>query len=397
MDQVFIVSGVRTPIGKFGGVLRDFSPIALGSHAMRAALERAHVPAKDLDLYVFGNVLRAGWGQLLPRQAALAAGIPDTVDGYAIDMVCSSAMMSLLSASHAIASGDADLVLAGGFESMTQTGFMLSPRARWGYKSLAGAPEQLIDVLTYDGLTDPITGEGMGEETERLAREYGVSRSELDTVAAASHQRAARATENGVFAREITPVEVTTKKGVEKVDRDEGIRPETTLEILGKLRSSFAGGDGLLSAGNSSQLSDGAAAVMLSSRHGVEQHQLKPIGRILGGSWAAGATWRFPEAPIPAVRKLLAKLGMQISDFDLFENNEAFALSTLLFERQLGVSRDQLNVHGGAIALGHPLGATGARLVVTLLNALAERNGARGIAALCHGTGGGTAMAIERI
>jgi len=396
MHDVFIVSGVRTPIGKFGGVLRDLSPIVLGSHAMRAALARAHIPGKDLDLYVFGNVLRAGWGQLLPRQAALAAGIPDTVDGYAIDMVCSSAMMSLISASHAIATGDADLVLAGGFESMTQTGFMLSPRARWGYKSLAGAPEQLIDVLTYDGLTDPITGEGMGEETERLAREYGVSRAELDTVAATSHQRAARATQSGVFAREIVPVEVKTKKGVEMVDRDEGIRPETTLEILSKLRPSFAGGAGLLSAGNSSQISDGAAAVLLASRGAVERHQLKPIGKILGGSWSAGATWRFAEAPIPAVRKLLTKLGMQLSDFDLFENNEAFALSTLLFERQLGVSRDQLNVHGGAIALGHPLGATGARLVVTLLNALVERNGTRGIAALCHGTGGGTALAIER-
>ena len=396
MHDVFIVSGVRTPIGKFGGVLRDLSPIVLGSHAMRAALARAHIPGKDLDLYVFGNVLRAGWGQLLPRQAALAAGIPDTVDGYAIDMVCSSAMMSLMSASHAIATGDADLVLAGGFESMTQTGFMLSPRARWGYKSLAGAPEQLIDVLTYDGLTDPITGEGMGEETERLAREYGVSRAELDTVAATSHQRAARATQSGVFAREIVPVEVKTKKGVEMVDRDEGIRPETTLEILSKLRPSFAGGAGLLSAGNSSQISDGAAAVLLASQGAVERHQLKPIGKILGGSWSAGPTWRFAEAPIPAVRKLLTKLGMQLSDFDLFENNEAFALSTLLFERQLDVSRDQLNVHGGAIALGHPLGATGARLVVTLLNALVERNGTRGIAALCHGTGGGTALAIER-
>ncbi len=396
MHDVFIVSGARTPIGKFGGVLRDLSPIVLGSHAMRAALARAHIPGKDLDLYVFGNVLRAGWGQLLPRQAALAAGIPDTVDGYAIDMVCSSAMMSLMSASHAIATGDADLVLAGGFESMTQTGFMLSPRARWGYKSLAGAPEQLIDVLTYDGLTDPITGEGMGEETERLAREYGVSRAELDTVAATSHQRAARATQSGVFAREIVPVEVKTKKGVEMVDRDEGIRPETTLEILSKLRPSFAGGAGLLSAGNSSQISDGAAAVLLASQGAVERHQLKPIGKILGGSWSAGPTWRFAEAPIPAVRKLLTKLGMQLSDFDLFENNEAFALSTLLFERQLDVSRDQLNVHGGAIALGHPLGATGARLVVTLLNALVERNGTRGIAALCHGTGGGTALAIER-
>lgn len=396
MQDVFIVSGVRTPIGKFGGALASLTPIELGAQPMRAALERAKVAGGDLDLYIFGNVLRAGWGQLVPRQAALAAGIPETIDGYAIDMVCSSGMMSLTSATHAIACGEADLILAGGFESMSQAGFVISSRARWGLRSLAGAPESLVDVMAYDGLTDPVTHEGMGDETERLAREYGVTRAELDAVAVASHERAAGATQNGVFAREIVPVEVKTKKGVEKVDRDEGIRPDTSLEVLSKLRSSVAGGT-LLTAGNSSQLSDGAAALVLASARAVKDRKLAPVGKILGSAWAAGATWRFPEAPIPAVRKLLARLGLQIGDIDVFENNEAFALSTLLFERQLGVSRDRLNIHGGSIALGHPIGATGARLVVTLLNALAERGGKRGIAALCHGTGGGTALAVERI
>jgi acetyl-CoA C-acetyltransferase len=396
VQEAFIVSAVRTPIGKFGGALREVSPVALGANAMRAALERAKISGKHLDLYVFGNVLRAGWGQLLPRQAALAAGIPDEVDGYAIDMVCSSAMMSVINGWQTIAAGNAELVLAGGFESMTQAGFVLSGRARWGYKSLSGAGEQLVDVMTYDGLTDPITGEGMGHETERLAREYGVTRAELDAVAVASHVRAAKATESGIFAREIEPVTIETKKGTEKVERDEGIRADTTLAGLAKLKASFAEG-GLLTAGNASQLSDGAAAVLLASARALKEHGLKPRGKILGASWAAGATWRFPEAPIPAVRKLLAKLSLQTSDFDLFENNEAFALSTILFERQLGVSREKLNVHGGAIALGHPIGATGARLIVTLLNALEERNGKRGIAALCHGTGGGTALALERM
>lgn len=396
MQDVYIASAVRTPIGRFAGMLKDLSPVDLGAHAMRAALDRAGVEGKHLDLYVFGNVLRAGHGQLLPRQAALKAGIPDSIDGYAVDMVCSSAMMSVINGTNAIRAGDADVVLAGGFESMTQTGFVLSQRARWGYKILLGTPEQLIDVLQYDGLTDPVTGEAMGSETERLAREYGVTRVELDEVAALSHLRASQATTNEIFAREIAPVEITTKKGKERIDQDEGIRADTTVETLAKLRPAFAA-DGLLTAGNSSQISDGAAAVVLASKSAVDAHKLRPLGKILGGSWAAGATWRFPEAPIPAVRKLLEKLKMKLSDFELFENNEAFALNNLLFERELGVSRDKLNVHGGAIALGHPIGASGTRLIVTLLNALQERDATYGIAALCHGTGGGTALALERV
>lgn len=396
MQDVYIASAARTPIGRFAGMFKDLSPVDLGAHAMRAALERAGVAGVNLDLYVFGNVLRAGHGQLLPRQAAIKAGIPDTVDGYAIDMVCSSAMMSLMSAANVIRTGDADMVLAGGFESMTQTGFVLSQRARWGYKTLLGAPEQLIDVLQYDGLTDPVNGEAMGAETERLAREYGVTRRELDEVAVLSHERAALATKKEIFAREIAAVQVKTKKGRERVDQDEGIRPDATLETLGSLRPAFAA-DGVLTAGNSSQISDGAAALLLASKRGVDAHKLQPIGMIRGSSWAAGETWRFPEAPIPAVRKLLEKLKMHVSDVDLFENNEAFALSTVLFERQLGAPREKINVLGGAIALGHPIGASGARLVVTLLNALQERDGTFGIAALCHGTGGATALAIERL
>jgi acetyl-CoA C-acetyltransferase len=396
MQDAYIISAVRTPIGRFGGLFRDLSPIDLGAVAMRAALERAGVAGALIDLYVFGNVLRAGHGQLLPRQAALKAGIPDTVDGYAVDMVCSSAMMSLINAANTIRTGDAELVLTGGFESMTQAGFVLSARARWGYKTLLGAPEQLVDVMQCDGLTDPVNGEAMGVETERLAREYGVTRKQLDEVAVLSHERAAHATKQKIFAREIVPVDVRTKKGRERVDQDEGIRPDTTLEMLAALRPAFAP-DGVLTAGNASQLSDGAAAMLLASKAALDKHGLTPMAKILGGSWAAGETWRFPEAPIPAVRKLLERLHLGVDDVDLFENNEAFALNNLLFERGLGVSRDKLNIHGGAIALGHPIGASGTRLVITLLNALRERSAKLGVAALCHGTGGGTALAVERL
>jgi acetyl-CoA C-acetyltransferase len=362
---------------------------------MKAALERAGVSGDVLDLYIMGNVLRAGHGQLLPRQAALKAGIPASVDGYAIDMVCSSGMLSLINAATAIRAGEAEVVLAGGMEVMSQTGFYLSQRARWGYKFLLGAPEPLTDLLLYDGLTDPTTGEGMGEETERLAAEHGFTRPDLDAVAVMSQQRAAAATERGSFKQEIAPIEIKTKKGTEMVDRDEGIRADTTLETLAKLRPAFKA-DGVMTAGNSSQISDGAAALIVASQAAIDRYGLTPIAKILGGTWSGGEPWRFPEVPIHAAKRLLEKLNKTVADIDLFENNEAFAISTLLFNRMLGVPLDKLNVNGGAIALGHPIGASGARIVVTLLNALKEQDKTLGLAALCHGTGGGTAITLER-
>lgn len=396
MPEAYIVSAVRTPIGRFGGSLKDFSPSDLGAQAMQAALARAGLAGQDLDLYIFGNILRAGHGQLLPRQAAIKAGIPQAIDGYAIDMVCSSGMMSVMNAATMIKAGEADLVLAGGMESMSQAGFFLSHRARWGYKFLLGAPEQLQDILLYDGLTDPIIEDGMGNETERLTADYEITRQELDNVAYHSHRRAAEATENGFFKQEIAPIEIKTRTETKLMDADEGIRPDTTPEALAKLRPAFSK-DGLLTAGNSSQISDGAAALLIAGEAAIEKHNLKPIGRVLGGTWAAGDSWRFVEAPIPAVKKLLDKLGQTIAEFDLIENNEAFATNSVLFNKVLGVPYEKLNVHGGAIALGHPVGCTGARLIVTLLNGLAARGGKLGLASLCHGTGGGTAMAIERL
>ncbi len=396
MQEAYIVSAVRTPLGKFGGVLASFSPVDLGAIAMQAALERAGVSGEALDLYIFGNVLKAGHGQSLPRQAAFKAGIPETVNGYAVDMVCSSGMMSVMNAATAIRSGEAEIVLAGGMESMSQTGFFLSHRARWGYKFLLGAPEQLTDILLYDGLTDPTTAEAMGAQAERLAATYNIGRADLDEIALYSQQRAAIATEQGWFKHEIVPIKIKGKKGLLLADKDEGIRPETTLESLTKLKPAF-GEDGVFTAGNSSQISDGAAALVLASGEAVERYKLKPLARVIGGAWAGGEAWRFPEVAILAVKKLLDKLKMRIYDFDLFENNEAFALSNVLFHRMLGIPYEKLNIYGGAIALGHPIGASGARIVVTLLNALQKRNGQLGLAAICHGTGGSTAIAVERL
>ena len=396
MQDVYIVTAVRTPIGKFGGALKDYSPVDLAAHAMKAALERAGVEGKDLDGYIFGNVLRGGHGQLIPRQAALKAGIPKEVDGLAVDMVCSSGMISVMTAATMIRAGEADLLLAGGVESMSQAGFYLSARARWGYKFLLGAPEQLVDLLLYDGLTDPMSGEAMGEQTERLAAEHGITREELDEIALMSHRRAAEATERCYFADEIVPITYRERRETKTLDRDEGIRPDTTREALAALKPAFRK-DGVLTAGNSSQISDGAAALLLASRAAVERYGLRPLARLLGGAWAAGEPWRFPEAPVPAVRRLLDRLDRRIEDFDLFENNEAFAINSILFHRMLGVPYEKLNVHGGAIALGHPIGCSGARIIVTLVHALRRHNGTLGLAAICHGTGGGTAVAVERL
>lgn len=396
MQEVYIVAAVRTPIGRFGGGLMGLSPADLGATVMKSALEIANLPPEALDLYIFGNVLGSGHGQLIPRQAAIKAGIPVSVDGYRVDMVCSSGMIAVSNAATSIRAGEADLILAGGIESMSQTGFFLSHRARWGYKFLMGAPEQLTDLLLHDGLTDATTTEGMGSQVDRLCLDRGVSRQALDEIAALSHQRAATATEKGWFKGEIVPIELKSKKGSTILDQDEGIRSDSTPEGLGKLRPAF-NPSGVLTAGNSSQISDGAAAILLASKKAVDQYGLKPIAKILGGAVGAGKTDRFPEFPVLAVKKLLASLDKTIKDFDLVENNEAFALNNLLFEMDLGLAREKQNVHGGAIALGHPIGASGARILVTLINALQVQDKTLGMGAICHGTGGGTAIAIERV
>ncbi len=396
MTNAYIVAAKRTPIGKFGGALKDQSPVALGAHVMDAVMQAANAPKDALDLYIMGNVLRAGHGQLLPRQAAVAAGIPESIDGYAIDMVCSSAMMAVVNAATLIRAGDADLVLAGGMESMSQAGFFLSHRARWGYKYLAGRPEEVKDVLEYDGLRDPFEQTSMGAETERLTADYSITRDALDEVAYQSHRRAAEATANGTFANTIAPVTVKTRRGEIEVSVDEGIRADTSLESLGKLRSAFAS-DGVLTAGNASQLSDGAAALLIASEAAVKKYDLTPLARVAGSGIAAVPSWRFVEAPVPAVKKMLTRHNLKVNDIDYWENNEAFATNSVLFHTELGVDPNRLNIYGGGISLGHPIGASGTRIIVTLLNALQQNSGRYGIASLCHGTGGGTAVLLERV
>jgi acetyl-CoA C-acetyltransferase len=387
MPDVFVLAAQRSAIGRFGGGFKELSPPALAAPVMQATLKNAGVVGDQLDLVIMGNVLRGGHGQLLPRQAAFLAGIPKHVDALAVDMVCSSGMAAVMTAASQIKAGEVDLVLAGGLESMSGAGFALDAQARWGWKYAPGGA-RVVDLMARDGLTDPSSGDAMGDQTEQLVAEEGVSRSELDLVAAASHQRAAAATDSGAFREEIVEVGGLTV--------DEGIRRETSVASLGSLRPAFRK-EGALTAGNSSQISDGAAALVLASARAVNEYGLRPIAKVTGSAWAAGEPYRFPEAPIPAVEKLLKREGKSISDFDLFENNEAFALNTVLFTRRLGVDPEKLNVNGGAIALGHPIGCSGARILVTLLHALRRRGGTSGLAAICHGTGGGTVTSLELV
>jgi len=396
MPDVYIVDAVRTPIGSFGGALKDHSAVDLAAHVMAASIERSGAPAEALDMVIFGNILRAGQGQLVTRQAARKAGVPDSVDGFTVDMVCSSGMLSLMQAATMIKAGEADLLLTGGTESMSGTGFYLSHRARWGYKFLMGNPEGLTDLLLHDGLTDPFSGEAMGVQTEQLAAEKGITRAQLDEVAALSHERAERAWAEGAFDAEVVPIEYRVKRDMVELGKDQGIRAGTTAASLGNLRPAFTS-DGVLTAGNSSQISDGASAIMVASELAVKKYDLKPLARVMASSWAAGAPWRFPEAPVPAVEKVLQKTGHSIKDVGLFENNEAFSLNTVLMRDMLGVPYDLLNVHGGAIALGHPIGCSGARIVTTLVHGMHRHGVDRGIASICHGTGGGTAVALERV
>ncbi|BFH73580.1 thiolase family protein [Sulfurisphaera javensis] len=388
--DVYIVSAVRTPIGRFGGVFKDIPPYELGAIAIKEALRRANIDPSKVDITIMGNILRAGHGQDLARQAAIKAGIPMEIDGYCVDMVCSSGMISAINATQMIKSGDADIIVAGGMESMSQAMLAIKSDSRWGIKMLLGKKLEFIDTMLMDGLTDPFNMKLMGQEADMVAKAHNITRRELDEVAYESHKRAATATDKGYFSKEIVPVKVDGKE----ITQDEGIRRDTSIEKLSQLKPAF-NPDGVHTAGNSSQISDGASALILMSEKAVKEYKVEPIAKILGYSWVGIESWRFTEAPIFAVKKLLQKLNMDISQFDYFENNEAFAVNNVLYNRYLGVPYDKLNVFGGAIALGHPIGASGARIITTLINVLSTLDGKRGIASICHGTGGSTAIAIE--
>jgi acetyl-CoA C-acetyltransferase len=405
--DIFIVSAARTPIGKFGGALSTVPATELGGVAIRAAVERAGLdPATaQIDEVLMGQVLQAGVGQAPARQALLKAGLSDGTSATTINRVCGSGLKAIMLAAAEIRAGDAETVVAGGMESMNQAPYLV-PGARFGLRLGNG---ELIDATVHDGLWCAIEDCHMGTHAERVAIKDGVSREDQDAFALASHQRAIAAIDAGRFDAEMAPVTVRDAKGRETiVTVDEGPRRDSTLDALARLKPAFelpsaASGDrgdatiGTVTAGNAPGITDGAAATVIASERAVERLGLKPLARIVGYAQAEVAPkWLF-LAPVEGVRRLLDRIELPIEAFDLIEINEAFAAQTLADGRELGFDWDKVNVNGGAIALGHPIGASGARIVATLLHELHRREGRYGLATLCLGGGGSVAMAVERV
>jgi acetyl-CoA C-acetyltransferase len=386
-----IVGGARTPMGRLLGNLKSFPATALGAAAIKAALERSGITPEQVQYVIMGQVLQAGAGQMPARQAAVGAGIPMTVPSLTVNKVCLSGLDAIALADQLIRAGEFDIVVAGGMESMTNAPHLLVGQ-REGYKY--GSVE-LLDHMALDGLTDAYDRVSMGESTDRHSRRYGIGRAEQDAFGAASHQKAAAAQKNGVFAEEITALEVAQKRGEPIViSEDEGIRPDTTPESLAKLRPAF-GADGTITAGTSSPISDGAAAVVVMSKARAQQLGLTWLAEIGAHGNVAGPDNSLHSQPARAILHALDKAGLTVADLDLIEINEAFAAVGVQSTNELGASADIVNVNGGAIALGHPIGMSGARLVLTLALELKRRGGGLGAAALCGGGGQGDALLVR--
>ena len=402
--EVFIASAARTPIGKFGGALSETPATALGGVAIRAAVERSGLPdGTPIDEVMMGQVLQAGVGQAPARQAALAGGLADTTSATTINRVCGSGLKAIMLAAAEIRAGDAEIAVAGGMESMNLAPYLL-PKARFGYRLGNGT---LVDATVHDGLWCAFEDCHMGTHAERVAIKDSVSREDQDAFALASHQRAIAAIDGGRFNAEIAPVTVRDAKGRETVvEVDEGPRRDSNAEALARLKPVFelpTGEDrgaatiGTVTAGNAPGITDGAAATVVVSERAVERYGLTPLARIVGYAQAeVTPKWLF-LAPVQGVRRLLDRIELPLEAFDLIEINEAFAAQTLADGRELGFDWDKVNVNGGAIALGHPIGASGARIVATLLHELRRRDGRYGLATLCLGGGGSVAMAVERV
>ena len=388
---IYILGAARTPIGKMMGSLATIPAAQLGATAIRAAIERSQIEASAVDEVILGQVIQAGVGQAPARQASIAAGIPTSANATTLNKVCASGLEAINQAAHSIRAGDSNIVVAGGMESMSQ-GPHLLPKARFGYRM---GPATLQDAVVYDGLWSPWDDHHMGMSAEAIAEKRGITRQEQDEYSLRSHQRAIAAMREGRFRAEIVPVEVPGRKGgTTAVDTDEGPRADTTSEALGRLQPAFTP-SGTVTAGNAPGFTDGGAAVVVAGEASLDGR--KPLARILGyASAATDPLWLF-EAPELALKKLLQRTGTSLADWDLLEINEAFAAQIVANGKALNWDWNRVNVNGGAIALGHPLGATGARLVVTLLHALQQRGQARGIAGLCHGGGGAVAMAFELV
>jgi acetyl-CoA C-acetyltransferase len=394
MSGSVIVSSARTPIGKLSGALSSFEATELGGHAIAAALERAGISGDQVDYVLLGQVLQAGAGQMPARQAAVKGGIPMSVPSMTVNKVCLSGINAIYLADQMIQAGDADVVVAGGMESMTKAPYLLK-KAREGYRMGNG---ELLDSMIDDGLWCAFDAVHMGAGTERYTGELGgITRDMQDDVAAKSHERAAAAMKEGRLAEEIAPIEIPQRKGDPiLVDTDEGVRPGTTAESLGGLRPAFAK-DGTITAGNASQISDGAAATVVMSKAKAEELGIAPLAELVSFGMVAGPDPSLLTQPSRAINRALDAAGLKVSDLDLFELNEAFAAVGLASMQDLGISDDVVNVNGGAIALGHPIGMSGTRVVITLVNELRRRGGGLGAAALCGGGGQGEAAIVRTL
>lgn len=393
MREVVIVSAVRTAIGKFGGSLTPLSAPQMGAIVIKEALQRAGVKPEMVDEVIMGNVLQAGLGQNPARQAAIFAGMPVEVPAFTVNKVCGSGLKCVELGAQSILAGDNDIVVAGGMESMSNAPFTIPGKSRWGLKM---GDQKMIDVMIRDGLWDAFNDYHMGITSENVAEKFGVTREDQDEVAARSQARAIEAIKSGAFKEEIVPVTIKTKKGEKVFDIDEFPREGTTMEVLAKLRPAFKKG-GTVTAGNASGLNDGAAALVLMTADKAKELGLKPMAKIVSYASAGVDPAIMGIGPIPASRKALAKAGLEVKDMDLVEANEAFAAQTVEVGRELQLDWDKTNVNGGAIALGHPIGASGARILVTLLYALKHRNKKLGLATLCIGGGMGTATVVEML
>jgi len=388
-----IVAGARTPFGKFGGAFKDLPAKSLGAHAIRAALERARITGADVDYVIMGQVLQAGAGQITARQAAIEAGIPQEVPAITINKVCLSGINAIALADQLIRAGEVEVVVAGGMESMSEAPYLV-PKARFGARM---GNTEMIDSMVHDGLWSTFTEQHMGEGSDEVNRELEISREEQDAWAARSHQRAERAWESGALAEEVVPVEVRQQRGDPiKVERDEGVRPGTSVESLARLAPAFKK-DGTITAGNASQISDGAAAVVVMSPERARKAGIEPLVEIVSHGMSADRFSWLHTVPALALSNALKKAALEVSDLDLVEINEAFAAVALNASRMLELDDERVNVNGGAVALGHPIGASGARLVLTVAHELKRRGLRTGAAALCGGGGQGDALIVRRI
>lgn len=392
MKEVFIAEGVRTAIGSFGGALADFTSVELGKVVVKAVLERARVAPAEIDEVLMGSIYQAGVGQNMARQIAIGSGIPDGKTAMTVNMLCGSGLRTVALAAQQIKCGDADLIIAGGAESMTNAPYLLK-KARYGYKMGNG---ELIDSMINDGLWDVFNNYHMGVTAENLVTKYGLTREEQDKFAAESQNKTEKAQKENRFAEEITPVAIPQRKGDPVMfAKDEYPKAGVTAEGLGKLRAAFKK-DGSVTAGNASGINDGAACVLVASGEAVKKHGLKPLAKIVSYAWAGVDPAVMGIGPAGAVRLALKKAGWELKDVELIEANEAFAAQSLSVAKELGFNKDIVNVNGGAVALGHPVGASGARILVTLLHEMKKRNVKKGLATLCIGGGMGIAMCVER-